>query len=54
MVEAAQVYDKIGRVLGRSLNFPEDTELELAKNFEFPDWIPSNDYFKILYFEVPT
>ena len=40
--EAAQVFDRIGRVLGRSLNFPEDSELELAKDFELPDWIPSN------------
>ena len=26
----------------RKLNFPEDHNLELAKDFHFPDWVPIN------------
>ena len=39
---AAQKYDRVARILGKKLNFPEDFNLGLAQDFILPDWIPSN------------
>ena len=42
-VQAAHVRDRVARILGRTLNFPEDFELDLIpEDLELPDWIPRN------------